>query len=53
MELNDVNKKPCAKCSYKLGMVRTLISPCLQCEVNGYRFYEWFLKQQKMKSWHQ
>ena len=36
MKLNDVEKKPCAKCPYKLGLVETLVSPCPQCMQNGY-----------------
>ncbi len=32
--------KPCAKCPYKLGMIKTFINPCPQCKENGYSFYE-------------
>lgn len=45
MMLNDVKKKPCAKCPYKLGTVETLINPCPECRLNGYKSYEWFQKQ--------
>lgn len=40
-----LKKKPCAKCPYKLGIIKTLINPCLECKLNGYQFYDQFLKQ--------
>lgn len=43
MKLNDVEKKPCAKCPYKLGVVKTPVNPCPQCKHNGYADYERFL----------
>ena len=43
-KLIRLKKKPCAKCPYKLGMIKTLINPCPQCKLNGYQSYEWFLK---------
>ncbi len=44
MKLNDVEKEPCAKCPYKLGLVETLVNPCPQCRQNGYSTYEWLRK---------
>ena len=38
-------KPPCAKCPYKLGQLHTVVNPCPRCRLNGYRTYEWFLKQ--------
>ncbi len=32
---------PCRKCPYKLGLIHTLISPCPQCEKNGYPPFRW------------
>lgn len=40
----SLKKKPCSKCPYKLGTVKTLINPCPQCKLNGYDSYERFLK---------
>lgn len=37
--------KPCGKCPYKLGLVKTLIDPCPQCKLDGYSACEHFLKQ--------
>ncbi len=45
MMLNDVKKKPCTKCPYKLGTVETPINPCPECRLKGYKSYEWFQKQ--------
>ena len=36
---------PCSKCPYKLGVIKTLINPCLQCKMNGYSAFEQFQKQ--------
>lgn len=44
MKLNDVRKKTCAKCPYKLGIVETLINPCPECKQNGHDLYERFRK---------
>lgn len=33
-------KAPCAKCPYKLGLVKTLVNPCPQCKANGYMTYK-------------
>ena len=33
------NTKPCDLCPYKLGMVKTLISPCPQCKKSGYEYF--------------
>lgn len=43
--LNNRMKAPCAKCPYKLGLMKTPINPCPQCKQNGYSSYEWFQKQ--------
>ena len=32
-------KVPCPVCPYKLGMIKTLVSPCPQCRLTGYSFY--------------
>ena len=32
-------KAPCPICPYKLGMIKTLVSPCPQCRLIGYSFY--------------
>lgn len=37
-------KAPCPKCPYKLGIVKTLVNPCPQCKLNGYRSFEQFQK---------
>ena len=42
--LNDIKRKPCAKCPYKLGIVETPVNPCPQCRQNGYETYKRFLK---------
>lgn len=42
--------KPCGKCPYKLGFVKTLINPCPQCKPDGYSAYEHFLD--KMRELH-
>ena len=33
---------PCPSCPYKLGIIRTPVNPCPQCEQNGYKTYEHF-----------
>ena len=38
-------RKPCEKCPYKLGQIRTPINPCPQCKLNDYQSYELFEKQ--------
>lgn len=38
-------KPPCPKCPYTLGQVHTLVNPCPECRVNGYRTYEQFQKK--------
>lgn len=35
-----ISLKPCAKCPYKLGLVKTLVNPCPQCKKNHYRTYD-------------
>lgn len=40
-------KKPCNKCPYKLGDVETPVNPCPRCKLNGYKTYEWFVKESK------
>ncbi len=34
--------KPCKKCPYKLGIVKTITNPCPQCMLNNYNMYEIF-----------
>lgn len=43
-------KAPCAKCPYKLGLVKTLVNPCPQCKANGYRMFERFVNGEKGES---
>lgn len=38
-------KVPCSKCSYKLGLIQTMVNPCPQCKLNDYRNYDLFKKQ--------
>ena len=38
--------KPCAKCPYKLGIIKTIVNPCPHCKENGYSFYERITKEQ-------
>jgi hypothetical protein len=35
-------KLPCLKCPYKQGKIHTLVNPCPQCRLNGYKTYEIF-----------
>lgn len=39
--------KPCEKCPYKLGYVKTLIDPCPQCKLDGYLAYERFWEKMR------
>lgn len=43
MKKGNLKGKPCAKCPYTLGLIRTLTNPCPQCKQNGYESYERFL----------
>lgn len=43
-------KAPCAKCPYKLGLVKTLVNPCPQCKANGYCMFERFVNGEKGES---
>lgn len=45
MKKDSLKRKPCAKCPYTLGLVKTLTNPCPECKLNGYQSYEWFQKQ--------
>ena len=38
-------KAPCARCPYKLGLVRAIVNPCPQCRANGYSLFEQLRKQ--------
>ena len=40
-------KQPCGRCPYKLGLIRTLANPCVQCKRTGYRTYEVFVQQKQ------
>lgn len=37
-------KAPCAKCPYKLGLVKTPVNPCPECRLNGYQSYKQFVR---------
>ena len=37
-------KAPCAKCPYKLGLIKTLVNPCPKCRLNGYQSYKQFVE---------
>ncbi|MBD5449753.1 MAG: hypothetical protein HDR28_06295 [Lachnospiraceae bacterium] len=45
MKLINKIRLPCAKCPYKLGIVKTPVNPCPPCKLNDYQSYEWFQKQ--------
>lgn len=47
---DKVTKSPCAKCSYTLGQVKTLVNPCPQCKINGYCMFERFVNGEKGES---
>lgn len=36
---------PCKKCPYKLGIVKTTVNPCPQCQLNNYGAFDEFKKQ--------
>ena len=36
---------PCNKCPYKLGLVKTTVNPCPQCQLNNYGAFDEFKKQ--------
>ena len=38
-------KALCEKCPYKLGLIKTLVNPCPQCQLNNYRTFDEFKKQ--------
>ena len=38
-------KPPCPNCPHTLGQIHTFINPCLECKLNGYQMYEWFLRE--------
>lgn len=47
---NSIGKtgiSPCTKCPYKLGIIKTLLNPCPQCEMSAYSAYKRFLKDLK------
>ena len=33
-------KSPCARCPYKLGLVRAVVNPFPSCRANGYSMFE-------------
>lgn len=45
MQTINMRKKPCSQCPYTLGLIHTLVNPCPQCKLNGYRSFKWFRKQ--------
>lgn len=38
-------KLPCPQCPYTLGQVHTVVNPCPQCRMNGFKTYEQFKKE--------
>ena len=46
MKANILRKKPCSKCPYTLGQIRTVTNPCPQCKANGYQSFERFKMEQ-------
>lgn len=46
MKANILRKKPCSKCPYTLGQIRTVTNPCPQCKANGYQSFERFKMDQ-------
>ena len=41
---------PCHHCPYRLGLIKTVFSPCPQCKMKGYQNYKNFknlLKEDK------
>lgn len=36
---------PCKKCPYRLGLVRTVVDPCLRCRMNHYSMYDRFCRE--------
>jgi len=39
---------PCDKCPYKLGLIKTFVSPCPGCKDNGYQTFENFKTQKNI-----
>lgn len=39
-------QNPCLTCPYKLGIIKTFVSPCPQCKLNNYSFYRKIKEQQ-------
>lgn len=37
---------PCAKCLYRLGLVKFVTSPCPACRLDGYRMYDILMRRQ-------
>ena len=42
-------KAPCAKCPYKLGLIKTLVNPCPECRLNCYSMYKTFTENKPGK----
>ena len=34
----------CTKCPYKLGVIQTIVNPCPNCKMNGYRALDQLLR---------
>lgn len=32
--------KPCKKCAYKLGLIKTFANPCPHCKINKYQTFK-------------
>ena len=43
----------CTKCPYKLGVIQTIVNPCPNCKMNGYRALDQFLRHLlgKISAW--
>lgn len=44
-ELFCLEKPPCDRCPYRLGLVHTLANPCPQCRENHYGTFDWFRRE--------
>lgn len=42
--MNERTLSPCSKCPYMLGQIKTLINPCPQCKLSGYKYYKQLIK---------
>lgn len=42
---NRYEASPCSACPYHLGIIKTLVCPCFQCRVSGFKLLEDFLRR--------